>query len=277
MTLPTFYTPQVDVEDLKQREDAVWPATVETAPLGIDFNDAHHKKVITRWFPKYIGLYDYPDEGEVNDDLDHYFTHNGIFEMLDSRALLVLLNAWKPNRLLEIGSGMSTLLSADINRRMLAGKMRLECVEPYPPGYLKNIENQIDDFHQERVEFLPFSLFESLRAGDILFVDSSHVSKTGSDVNFLFFEVFPRLRPGVRVHVHDIFLPYEYPKPWVIGQGRSWNEQYLLRALLMGGSIFKVLFGGHYAFWRFRNEVIQALNHADGAGYGGGSFWMERR
>lgn len=277
MTTPSFYSPLVDVEDIKQRADALWPNTGTTAPLGIDFNDAHQKEVICRWFPKYIHLYDYPDEGEINDGLDSYFSHNGIFEMLDSRALLVLLNAWKPKRLLEIGCGMSTILTTDINRRMLNQSMRVACVEPYPPEYLRNIANQIDDFHQIRAEFLPMKVFESLDAGDVLFIDSSHVCKTGSDVNFLFFEVFPRLKSGVKVHIHDVFFPYEYPKQWVLDEHRSWNEQYLLRALLMGSAMFKVLFGCHYAFWRYRDLVISALNHGDGSGYGGGSFWMEKQ
>ena len=79
-------------------------------------------------------------------------------------------------------------------------------------------------------------MFEKLEAGDVLFIDSSHVAKTGSDVNYLFFEVLPRLRRGVRVHVHDIFLPIEYPRDWVIDENRSWNEQYVLRALLMFSS-----------------------------------------
>lgn len=277
MTKPSFYSPLVDVEDLSKRASTIWSSSCESAPLGIDFNDDHHLKVISHWFPKYIHLYDYPDEGEFGHDLGTYFTHNGVFEMLDSRALLVLLNAWKPNRLLEIGSGISTILTTDINNRMLNRSMKVECVEPYPPAYLNNIAHLIDEFHQTRVEFLPMSKFESLSAGDVLFIDSSHVSKTGSDVNFLFFEVFPRLKSGVRVHIHDVFFPYEYPKQWVLEESRSWNEQYLLRALLMGSSMFKVLFGCHYAFWRFKDAVISALNHGDGSGYGGGSFWIEKQ
>ena len=102
------------------------------------------------------------------------------------------------------------------------------------------------------------------------------MAKTGSDVNHLFFEVLPRLRSGVRIHIHDIHLPKEYPKEWVIDENRSWNEQYLLRALLMYSNGFRVLFGCNYAFTRFPTEVRTALNLANGAAWGGGSRWIER-
>jgi len=114
--------------------------------------------------------------------------------------------------------------------------------------------------------------FLALEAGDVLFIDSSHVAKTGSDVNFLYFEVLPRLAAGVVVHVHDVFLPDEYPPEWVLDEGRSWNEQYLLRALLMHSRAFRVLFGCHAASRLFPELVSEVF----GGALGGGSFWIER-
>ncbi|MEO8801981.1 MAG: hypothetical protein ABI304_11880, partial [Rudaea sp.] len=118
--------------------------------------------------------------------------------------------------------------------------------------------------------------FTALESGDVLFIDSSHVAKTGSDVNYLYFEVLPRLAPGVRVHIHDIFLPHDYPREWVLDENRSWNEQYLLRALLMHSKGFRVIFGCSYAFWRFPELVRTALAHPNGHAFAGGSFWIER-
>ncbi len=97
------------------------------------------------------------------------------------------------------------------------------------------------------------------------FNDASHV------------QILSELAAGVLVHLHDIFLPHDYPPDWVLGENRSWNEQYLLRALLMHSSGFEVLFGCSYAFWRYPVLVIAALANPDGAGYRGGSFWMRRR
>jgi hypothetical protein len=143
--------------------------------------------------------------------------------------------------------------------------------------FLRHGTDGIDHQVERRVQELPLEHFADLQAGDLLFIDSSHVAKTDSDVNFLFFDVFPRLAAGVLVHLHDIFLPHDYPPDWVLGENRSWNEQYLLRALLMHTGGFEVLFGCSYAFWSYPALVIAALANPDGAGYGGGSFWMRRR
>ena len=113
-------------------------------------------------------------------------------------------------------------------------------------------------------------------ANEVLFIDSSHVSKAGSDVNFLYHQVLPRLASGVIVHIHDIFLPWDYPFDWVMKQRRNWNEQYLLRALLMYSTGFQVDFGCNYAFWKHPAEVIKALGLPSGTGFGGGSFWITR-
>ena len=114
--------------------------------------------------------------------------------------------------------------------------------------------------------------FLGLGPGDFLFIDSSHVSKTGSDVNFLYLEVLPRLAPGVVIHVHDIFMPAEYPQGWVLEEQRSWNEQYLLQALLMYSSAFRVIFGSHLAQLYLAKEVEETF----GGPQGGGSFWFEK-
>ena len=108
-----------------------------------------------------------------------------------------------------------------------------------------------------------------------LFVDSSHVAKAGSDVNFLFFEVLPRLQRGVHVHFHDIFLPDEYPKPWLIDEGRSWNEQYVLHAFLMHNSAWEVVWSAHYMLSRHRQAVERVFPDVATRGPGG-SFWIRR-
>jgi hypothetical protein len=116
-------------------------------------------------------------------------------------------------------------------------------------------------------------VFEQLQAGDILFVDSSHVAKTGSDVNTIVFDVIPRLRAGVHIHFHDIFLPRDYPPDWVLQDRRSWNEQYVVRALLMyASSTLQVTFGAAFALHAL-GELPAALG---GAGAAGGSLWLTK-
>ena len=267
-----FYSPVVDPGEVDAAR--VWPPRPEI--LGIDFNDAAHLRVLEHDFPRFHSEYDYPDGGSETPALETFFTNNSQFSWLDSRALFVLLRASPPGRIIEVGSGFSSLLMADINRRWLGGAVELCCIEPYPRPFLHNRIPGLTRLVESRVQEVPLAEFARLQAGDVLFIDSSHVAKTGSDVNFLFFEVLPRLAAGVRVHLHDIFLPHDYPQDWVLRENRSWNEQYLLRALLMHTDAFEVLFGCSYAFWRFPTQVAAALAHPDGAAYGGGSFWMRR-
>ena len=139
------------------------------------------------------------------------------------------------------------------------------------PG-IEGISRLIED----KVQRVSIEEFASLEAGDFLFIDSSHVAKTGSDVNRIYFEVLPTLAPGVHIHIHDIFLPNEYPQSWVVDENRSWNEQYLVRALLMYTKGFRIEFGCSYAFHAFPELVIKALAHPKGHGYGGGSLWLTK-
>ncbi|MGQ0800066.1 MAG: class I SAM-dependent methyltransferase [Pseudomarimonas sp.] len=270
-----FYSPVVDPDELALRESELWPT--QPVVLGIDFNDASHLQVLQQFYPRHIGAYDYPELAPAGDEtLRGFYTQNSQFSWLDSRSLFVLLCEWRPRRIIEVGSGYSSLLMADVNQRFLNGTCEISCVEPYPRPFLTRGIPGLTRVVQEKVQAVPLSLFESLQAGDILFIDSSHVAKTGSDVNYLLFEVLPRLATGVRIHVHDIFLPNEYPRDWVIGENRSWNEQYALRALLMYSTAFKVIFGCSYAFARFPTEVQAALALPKGHAFAGGSLWIER-
>ena len=270
-----FYSPIVDTDEAARDASRIWPVTPEV--LGIDFNDTAHERILKTDFPKYISDYDYPESGPADRDLDHFYTANSQFSWLDSRLLFVLLRSWRPARMIEVGSGYSTLLMTDINRRFLDSSMQITCVEPYPREFLHNQARFAIRLIESRVQDVDLSQFASLTAGDVLFIDSSHVAKTGSDVNFIYFEILPRLASGVRVHIHDIFLPHDYPRDWVIDENRSWNEQYLLRAVLMDSSRYRVEFGCSYAFWRFPELVRSALAHPAGHAFAGGSFWLSIR
>jgi hypothetical protein len=146
-------------------------------------------------------------------------------------------------------------------------------------SFLSPPPDGIADVVASRVQDVPLDCFDDLAEGDVLFVDSSHVSKTGSDVNHLLFEVLPRLAQGVRIHFHDVFLPYPYdcPRDWVLKSGIYWNEQYLLRALLSFSAAYRVVFGSACASAFCTDEVCTALSLAPGSIYSGGSFWIEKR
>ena len=268
-----FYSPVVDPSQLDHA--TLWPPHPEI--VGIDFNETSHEEILRDVFPRWMPEYDYPEVLEETPELTQFFTRNSQFSWLDARALFVLLREWKPRRLIEIGSGFSTLLAADVNRRFLDGSIEITCCEPYPREFLRNGIDGVTRLIENKVQNVGLEEFEALERGDILFIDSSHVAKTGSDVNYLYFEVLPRLASGVRIHIHDILLPHEYPREWVIDENRSWNEQYLVRALLMFSTGFRVTFGCNFAYSRFPELVRQALTLPSGRAFGGGSFWIERR
>ena len=268
-----FYSPELDRAEVAASESRLWPAQPRL-PAGIDFNDAGHRQLLEMEFPRFIADFDYTGSGAASGT--GYSTGNPQFGWLDAKALFVLLRAWRPARVIEVGSGHSSLLMADVNKRFLGGSMHITCIEPYPEPFLQDAGCGIDRLVQAGVQDVPLQEFDALTAGDVLFIDSSHVSKAGSDVNHLFFEVLPRLAPGVRIHIHDVFLPFEYPRSWLLEQGRSWNEQYLLQALLMHSTAFGVVFGSSYCAWKFP-ELMRNTVAGTEATAGGCSLWIERR
>lgn len=136
-------------------------------------------------------------------------------------------------------------------------------IEPHPDRLMQllrptDITNPKLKINRSLVQDSPLELFEFLEENDILFADSSHVSKTGSDVNFLFFEVFPRLQSGVYIHIHDIFCPFEYPQSWIVA-GRAWNEIYLLHSFLEFNNNFQIIYFNHYMETTHREKVHSML------------------
>lgn len=205
---------------------------------------------------------------------------NPNFRAGDAEYLYCMIRHFRPARVVEIGSGMSTLmarLAMEANHRDdPAYACAHVCVEPYEMAWLDGIRGL--RVVRDRVESMPYTLFEELRANDILFIDSSHVIRPQGDVLAEYLDILPRLAPGVFVHVHDIFTPRDYPAVWVIEQVRLWNEQYLLEAFLSHNDAFRVV----GALNHLRHAHTEALGKAlpvfgaDPGRYEPGSFWMQR-
>jgi len=267
---PSFYSPTVDVVDVLGRGDTFWHP--EPRNLGIDF-DAHKQTELLAACAPFLARYNYPAKGAADATLDEFYDGNSQFGHLDARMLFALMQLWRPARIIEVGSGYSTLLMEDVNRRLLGGTIQITSIEPYPRPFMQRMGKRGITLIEQRAQEVPLARFTELRAGDILFIDSSHVVKTGSDVNALVFDILPCLSAGVRIHFHDIFLPHEYPESWIL-QGRSWNEQYLVRALLQfGANHFRVLFSSAYAATCLSHAVTGALGSALQTG---GSLWIEK-
>ena len=131
---------------------------------------------------------------------------------------------------------------------------------------------------KRKVEDLDYDFFDQLGKNDILFIDSSHVLRTGNDVQYLYLEILPRLKEGVIVHIHDIFLPYEYPQQWVVENRVFWSEQYLLQAFLTLNPCFEVLFGNYFMTQNYAEEMGAVFSHPPGYRQRNvpDSFWIRR-
>lgn len=263
-----FYSPVTSREEVWARREQLWSGELENA--GVDYAPEKQRRFIDEDMRRALPLYDYPPE-KVSETA--FYDLNPAFSWLDSRALFTMLLKHRPQRFIEVGAGYSTLLTADVNARHLGGAMQFTSIEPYPMAFLSQPIPGFGKLVQRQVQDIPPAFFGELGENDILFIDSSHVSKTGSDVNYLVFNVLPTLQPGVLIHFHDIFLPREYPPDWVFREWRSWNEAYVLRALLIGSDMFAVEFGCAYAIYAFRDLLREVLG---GKAFGGGSLWLRK-
>lgn len=186
-----------------------------------------------------------------------YYWENDGFAPGDATALAAMLRHFRPRRIIEAGAGYSTAVMLDVSDRYLTPPPALECIEPEPErlrSLLRPGDEERLTVHETIVQSLPLSFFTRLEANDILFIDSSHVLKLGSDVTFLLLDVLPRLAPGVVIHVHDIATPFEYPPEWY-DEGRAWNEAPALRAFLAFNRSFEVLFFCDYLV-RFQRDAL---------------------
>lgn len=188
---------------------------------------------------------------------------NGYFSGFDAAVYYSLIRHLKPQRIIEIGGGYSTQLAAKALRANGGGK--LTCIEPYPERLNGDI-----DLIQKQVEEIDVDFFSCLEADDILFIDSSHAVKFGSDVCYEFLQLLPRVAPGVWIHVHDIFFPHDYPAEWLIERRMALNEQYLLEAFLSFNEKFQVALANYWLCLDHPDEAARLWPNS------GSSFWMKR-
>lgn len=206
-----------------------------------------------------------------------YYLDNETFSYADGITLHSMLRHLRPRRLVEVGAGLSSCASMDTNDHFLDRSMSVTFIEPDPGPLLSRLTP--DDPYRSRImtaalQDVPLSVFTELEANDVLFFDSSHVAKMGSDVNTALFTILPQLCPGVVVHFHDVLYPFEYPPCWVTSENRSWNEAYILRAFLQFNYAFRVIFFNDFFYNKYRDEVL--LNAPLCLKDTGGSIWIQK-
>lgn len=204
-----------------------------------------------------------------------YFARNQSFESVDADLLYATVRRSRPRLVIEIGSGFSTLVLDQAVRRNAAQSdpARLVTIDPYPSPLIGPLDTEL---HAVRGSEVPLSEFEALEAGDVLFCDTTHTVKLGSEVNYLILEVLPRLAPGVLVHFHDVFLPWEYPRKWPLRSRWYWSEQYLLQAFLAFNREFEIRFSSQLVTRDDPDRVARLIGGFVPGTSVPASFWIER-
>lgn len=260
-----FYSPIPTLETLPEE---IWEKQSELA--GLDMREEQQLELLSKAFPQFA-----PEIARIpmekTDNPRDFYLNNTRFSGTDALVLFCMIRHHKPKTIIEVGAGLSTRLIAHAGN--LTGS-RLISIDPRPDDVLMQHFPELSVLPQ-MVQDIPLDTFKQLGPNDVLFIDSSHVVKTGGDVNYLYLEVLPVLSPGVLVHVHDIFLPREYRRDWVLEEHRFWNEQYLLQAFMAFNSDFEVVLANSYLARR-HPEVFRRV-FPTSPWWGGGSFWIRRR
>jgi len=262
-----FYQP---IPDTRSLPESLWERP--SALTGIEMNDEVQLKLVRDCFPRFRDEYEQFPHGPSPQPEQFYFD-NGQFGGTDALVAYCMVRHFKPNAIIEVGCGYSSLISGLAAARN--GRPALICIEPFPRDFIRRGFPGLRSLIEKKVEDIELDFFSQLQTGDMLFIDSSHTVKIGGDVNYLFLEVLPRLNPGVIVHVHDILLPFDYRRDWVMEEFRFWTEQYLLQAFLIFNSEYEVLLSNSYLGYRYLEDLKATFPNSPW--WGGGSFWMRRK
>jgi len=267
-----YYSTIISVDEIKEREDEIWSKELIDGVIGINLQTEDQLKLVGD-FSQYYAEMPFKEEKQSN---LRYFFENGFYLYTDGITLYSMIRHLQPKNIIEVGSGFSSALMLDTNELFFNNQIELTFIEPYPER-LYSLMNDMDEktvkVIEDKVQFVELEYFDKLTAGDILFIDSTHVVKTGSDVNYVLFEILPRLKSGVFIHFHDVFYPFEYPREWVF-KGWNWNEDYFLRAFLMYNNGFEIKLFSEYLH-KHHGEVFEKMplcykNH-------GGNLWIEKK
>jgi len=264
-----YYSTVPSLEEIEENKDAIFKDVLNVP--DVDLREQEQLELL-KSFKDVENDIQFPKNKNAT---DRYFYDNSFFMKGDAVALLCIIRTFNPKKIIEVGSGFSSCVCLDINERLYNNAIDLTFIEPYPErlySVIKEKDKESLPLIQSKIQQVDLEIFKQLDENDILFIDSSHVSKIGSDLNHIMFNILPVLKKGVVIHFHDICFPFEYPKQW-IDNGVFWNEAYLLRAFLMNNTSYKMLLWCHFVAVKheaFLKENLTQFNLM------GGSFWIQK-
>src|SRR6187455_218879 len=236
-----FYSPIPTRAEIHARIHALQQSNGDIP--GINLNVERQLEVLESFF-QFYGDLPFPEEPSAN---CRYYFNQTSFCYADAIFLYSFLRLVQPKKIIEVGSGFSSAVMLDTVDKFFDHCPEVTFIEPFPVNLKELLKPQ--DYKrvrliEDRVQTVSVNTFKSLQVGDLLFIDSSHVLKCGSDVQFLMFDVLPQVPVGVFVHFHDVLDSFEYPPEWLL-EGRYWNEGYVLRAFLSYNSAWEIYFFGN--------------------------------
>ena len=265
-----YYSPLPSRQEFQSISKRVYNS-LET-PEGVDLNEREQLKLYARLVKWYD---EFPFTDEPQKSLRYYF-NNSLFCHSDAYWLYSMIREFRPRQIIEVGSGFSSAVMLDTNELFLDNSIKFTFIEPYPDrllSILRSSDQNTCNIHKDIVQNISTEIFAELQAGDFLFIDSSHVVKIGSDVLHLIKNVLPALKPGVIIHFHDIFYPFEYPKNW-LERGVAWNECYFLNAFLQYNTAFAIKLFGNY-LGKEHQKMLHKHTPVCMKNIGG-SLWLEK-
>lgn len=234
-----YYSPIVNLDEYKKNGNP----NRKGAILDIDLREKQQTNLIT----ELEAILKETPNWDSDKSLRYQFD-NKWFPRVDGIFLYSLIRKFNPQRIIEVGSGYSSALMLDTNDLFMNNSIHFTFIEPNSErleSLLRKDDHKKTIIIKQFVQSVNLDIFKTLKANDFLFIDSSHITKSASDVNFLFFNILPILPSGVIIHVHDIFYPLEYPEDWIT-RGRNWNEIYLLRAFLQNNKDYEIVLFNDY-------------------------------
>jgi predicted O-methyltransferase YrrM len=269
----SYSSPIVDAADIRSREAEIFSINSKDIP-GVDLNEEYQLtllKEFERYYPE-IPFTDIKNERR-------YYYNNGYYLHSDAIFLYSMIRYFHPRRIVEIGAGFSSAAMLDSVDSLGYQDTVFTFIDPYPDR-LRSVLRKEDHLRctilEKRLEDVEVTIGDQLTENDILFVDSSHVCKTGSDVNKIILEILPRLNSRVLIHFHDLFFPFEYPKSWVLDWNSfGWNEDYFLRAFLMYNTNFEIVFFNTFLEQFYKERFMRIM--PDCLKHPGGSLWIRKK
>lgn len=267
-----FYSPVHSIDDLEHYEKVLNRSKKKFADTMPGFSE---KRIITEFndIKTYFKEFDYPKD---DDGSCRFYSNNVSLSLMDSLTIFSMIMKNKPKRIVEIGSGFSSGLMMEINEKYFDNKIDITFIEPYPQLLYERMHKGDKTRYKvipNGVQDVPLDIFKQLKKDDILFIDSTHVSKFNSDVNYEIFDILPELNKGVITHFHDILDGFEYPLYW-LDKGWAWNEQYMLRAFLMNNNDYEILLMTNYLTNHYP-ELLKKSYPKENV-LNGGAIWLRK-